>query len=816
MDSKLKLLSKVTNKHDRKFYHFIISTILISIIHLIAPTKAEAQNCGCDFTIPLNQLMADGNTMRVFPGAVVCIQAGTRRYLRLSNFNGTRERPIIFKNCGGQAVIQNHDFHYGIRIDRSRHFRVTGTGDSRFRHGIKIARTGNNANCLQIGDLSSDFEVEFIEAERCGFAGIMAKTDPRCDGSSNRGNFVMRNVSIHDNLLHNLEGEAIYVGNSFYSGRNTTCNGRQVTLLPHDIIGLRVYNNIVRNTGWDGIQVGCASQDTEIYNNRIENYGLKGNMIHANGVQIGEGTTGKLYNNIIQNGRGNGIIMLGLGNNTVYNNIIINPGELGIFCDDRVTINGSQIAFINNTIINPRTDGIRIFSRVTRNRFHNNIITNPGGQFVNRRNHTNWTESHNIFTRNINELNLENPGGNNFRPRAGSRVIDTGMDVSSFGVTFDFDNNRRPMGRGYDIGAFEFATALEATFSVTRHALCHNSATGIAVANAQGGSPPYTYQWSNGVTTAENNSLTAGNHTVTVRDSRGTTRSGNVTINQPSEIQISGTVQNETNGLKNGQIELSINGGVEPYHVFWHQPPHSNQRILGELAAGNFQATITDRNNCKRVGHFTIENIFQEISFRGLNLLSTDNSFLAALRNGAVIDLAKLPTNKFKIEAKTSVAPEGSILISFNHTSSETGLRQVENIENALAWTPALGKYSITALAFAQPNGQGEVLATYTIDIEVISSEPLSFKEDLFYYSVYPNPFDDRIVIDMLKNIQGEVSVTLVDLNGKILYQKKEFPIEGQTVIILDLTSTPIPPGVYILNTQTQNRKGRSLRIVKN
>ena len=75
------------------------------------------------------------------------------------------------------------------------------------------------------------------------------------------------------------------------------------------------------------------------------------------GLLIGGGTTGKCYNNLVMNGSGNGINVLGIGNNILYNNVIVNAGnnvvnnpnnKFAVFFDDRGTIAGSTFHFINN------------------------------------------------------------------------------------------------------------------------------------------------------------------------------------------------------------------------------------------------------------------------------------------------------------------------------------------------------------------------------------------------------------------------------------------------------------------------------------
>ena len=59
------------------------------------------------------------------------------------------------------------------------------------------------------------------------------------------------------------------------------------------------------------------------------------NGTHGNGIQLGEGTGGKCYNNSIKNSYANGMIVLGLGDNVIFNNIIVNSGGQGAFIDSR-------------------------------------------------------------------------------------------------------------------------------------------------------------------------------------------------------------------------------------------------------------------------------------------------------------------------------------------------------------------------------------------------------------------------------------------------------------------------------------------------
>jgi hypothetical protein len=53
---------------------------------------------------------------------------------------------------------------------------------------------------------------------------------------------------------------------------------------------------------------------------------------------------------------------------------------------------------------------------------------------------------------------------------------------------------------------------------------------GVAFAAADGGVAPYNFEWSNGNSTVEANSLCAGTYGVTVTDAAGCTLSGNITV----------------------------------------------------------------------------------------------------------------------------------------------------------------------------------------------------------------------------------------------------------------------------------------------
>lgn len=456
--------------------------ILFSFLFIIVNCNAESvvklnKSNSNQHIVDLEQTNVDANNMSVKPGDTVCITSGKRKYMRLANFHGDPLNYIVFKNIGGDVIIENDDHYFGLTISDCSFFKLTGTGDKTSKNGIKIMKTFKGASGLSINNLSTDFEIDHLEIANTGFAGIMSFSQPKCDGTSNKGNFVQRNISIHDNYIHRTAGEGMYIGHSFYTGYTMLCDGKSEVLYPHEIKGLKIYNNLVDSTGWDGIQVGCANSDCEIYGNNITHYGVANEKSQNSGIQISGGTTGKCYNNAILNGSGTGISVFGIGNNLIYNNLIVNAGQMGdsidllrggygIFCDDRSTVDGWSFNFINNTIIAPKTDGIRIYSNISKNnKIINNVILKPGSygeykevdhSYVFHNADVDVSITNNYYSQYLSSfINLDSIS-NIYNFSSTLPIINKGGDISAFGIDYDFKKSNRIKHSVCDIGAFEF------------------------------------------------------------------------------------------------------------------------------------------------------------------------------------------------------------------------------------------------------------------------------------------------------------------------------------------------------------------------
>lgn len=274
----------------------------------------------------------DAHAAGVSPGDVIMIEAGSRGALRIEGLRGNQRRPVLVRP-GGETVIDGGQEAYAIAFFDSEHFHFTGLVDETQTEIPKLRLEGGQ-NTVTVAGFSSDAELSHLDVRGSGFSGIMIKQDPTDNPATWRETFVMRNLTVRDCVVTRTKGEGLYLGNSFYaSGRPDGAGGKR---WPHAIEGVRVFRNHTFDTGCEGIQVGSATKACEIFENTVEKFGQRPfGPWQDNGVQIGEGSGGVVRDNVIRDGPGNGIIVLGLGDNVIADNRIERVGRSGIDCQSR-------------------------------------------------------------------------------------------------------------------------------------------------------------------------------------------------------------------------------------------------------------------------------------------------------------------------------------------------------------------------------------------------------------------------------------------------------------------------------------------------
>jgi hypothetical protein len=134
---------------------------------------------------------------------------------------------------------------------------------------------------------------------------------------------------------------------------------------------------------------------------------------------------------------------------------------------------------------------------------------------------------------------------------------------------------------------------------------CNGNTNGAVDLTVAGGTAPYTYIWNNGTITQDLSNVAAGTYSVTIRDTKGCTKTESVTVNEPAALMASGSATNvDCNGNSTGAVDLTVTGGTAPYTYAWGNSATTED--LSALAAGTYMVTVTDANNCSTTASVTV------------------------------------------------------------------------------------------------------------------------------------------------------------------------------------------------------------------
>jgi gliding motility-associated-like protein len=149
-------------------------------------------------------------------------------------------------------------------------------------------------------------------------------------------------------------------------------------------------------------------------------------------------------------------------------------------------------------------------------------------------------------------------------------------------------------------------TSINLTVSGT-DATCFGNCDGTALVTASGGTPPYSYLWSNGQVNSLATGLCTGSYTVTVTDANGCAATSSVVINEPVLLSTASTVTDVScYGVCDGTIVTNPSGGTTPYTYVWSDG-QTTQTAVG-LCAGVYDVIVVDANNCTAYDTLTVNN----------------------------------------------------------------------------------------------------------------------------------------------------------------------------------------------------------------
>lgn len=141
---------------------------------------------------------------------------------------------------------------------------------------------------------------------------------------------------------------------------------------------------------------------------------------------------------------------------------------------------------------------------------------------------------------------------------------------------------------------------------VTTNASTGTSNDGSVDITVTGGTPGYTYAWSNAATTEDISGVPYGSYTVTVTDSNGCIDTASFFIDTASTVftVLSQVTDLACGGDSSGSIDLTVTGGTTPYTFIWSNGATTED--LTGLNGGTYTVTVTDNDTNSYIDSFTV------------------------------------------------------------------------------------------------------------------------------------------------------------------------------------------------------------------
>jgi len=127
---------------------------------------------------------------------------------------------------------------------------------------------------------------------------------------------------------------------------------------------------------------------------------------------------------------------------------------------------------------------------------------------------------------------------------------------------------------------------------------CYGICDGTASVVVSDGTPPYTYVWTSGGSTASVNSLCAGNHVVNITDGNGCSTTVGTTLTEPGPISI---VASPDVWVCNGSptiVSGTATGGSSPYIYYWSNGGMTSTQSITTSQDTTISVYVADANGC--------------------------------------------------------------------------------------------------------------------------------------------------------------------------------------------------------------------------
>ncbi|MFT7114286.1 MAG: hypothetical protein ACI8P7_001071, partial [Candidatus Azotimanducaceae bacterium] len=378
--------------------------------------------------------------------------------------------------------------------------------------------------------------------------------------------------------------------------------------------------------------------------------------------------------------------------------------------------------------------------------------------------------------------------------------------------------------------------ALTATIAKT-NVQCSGANNGSLDLILNGGTPPFTYSWSNGAVSRDVSGLNAGPYLVTVTDANGCSVTASATITAPQAISTSVVIVNVTcNGGVDGRIDQTVTGGTAPYTYAWNNGATFEDLTL--LSAGTYTVVISDANGCSVTGTYNVAQ-FEPLQ---VTVLTTDvecsgetdgtafalvtggsGSYSFIWNTGAADQfITNLGDGNYtvtvtdqvgcSVSATETVASPAPLVLSIDKTdetavdacNGEADLTVTGGTAPFIyAWTNGKTIEDITALC------PGAYAVTVTdangcqasISIAISTFVGLEEVEAISDVKVYPNPTTGLAFVEFNATQEMDVTVVVTDMTGAFMMAKEVKTTFGNFKMEIDMNN--YARGIYLVNVKS-------------